>query len=253
MRITIITQNEPFFLSNSISYFLENLPPKSKVISCVITKASPFGKKKSFLEKIFETYKIFGLKFFLYYSLRYCSSIFFSKSLKNILISNQVKIIELSGDINSNKNVQIIKDEKPDLMISILGNQIFRKQIFELAPKGCLNLHTALLPKYRGLMPTFWVLKNNEKKTGVSVFIVDRGIDSGPILVQKEIEIKDKTQAELIRETKLLGMKAIIEAIQLIQDNKVKLIPNPDKEATYFSFPTRRDVIEFKRAGKNFF
>ena len=51
-----------------------------------------------------------------------------------------------------------------------------KKQIFNLAPKGCLNLHTALLPKYRGLMPTFWVLKNNETHTGVSVFFVDKGI-----------------------------------------------------------------------------
>ena len=46
-------------------------------------------------------------------------------------------------------------------LISILGNQIFKKPLIELAPKGCINLHTALLPKYRGLMPTFWVLKNN--------------------------------------------------------------------------------------------
>jgi methionyl-tRNA formyltransferase len=253
MRITIITQNEPFFLSNNIRYFLKNLPPKFKVISCVISKASPFGKKKSFLEKILETYKIFGFRFFIYYSLRYCSSILLSKSLKNILKSNQVKIIELVGDINSNKSVQIIKEEEPDLLISILGNQIFKKQIFDLAPKGCLNLHTALLPKYRGLMPSFWVLKNNEKKTGVSVFFVDKGIDSGPILVQKEIQIGNMTQAELIRETKLLGMKAIIEAIQLIQDNRVKLIPNPDKDATYLSFPKREDIREFKRAGKRFY
>ena len=67
-----------------------------------------------------------------------------------------------------------------------MGNQIFKKQIIELAPKGCINLHTALLPKYRGLMPTFWVLKNNEKYTGVSVFFVDKGIDSGPIIVQRK-------------------------------------------------------------------
>ena len=253
MRITIITQNEPFFLSNNIRYFLKNLPPKFKVISCVITKASPFGKKKSFLEKILETYKIFGVRFFIYYAFKYCLSKFLHKSVKKILRANGIKIIELIGDINSDQNVQIIKNEQPDLLISILGNQIFKKQIFDLAPKGCLNLHTALLPKYRGLMPSFWVLKNNEKKTGVSVFLVDKGIDSGPILVQNEIQIGNMTQAELIRETKLLGMKAIIEAIHLIQDNTVKLIPNPDKDATYFSFPKREDVREFKRAGKKFF
>lgn len=253
MKITLITQDEPFFLSESIKFLIKHLPIGIEISSCVITKASPFGKRKSFLGKILETYKIFGLRFFIYYASKYCSSLLLGKSVKKILKSNHVKIIELVGDINSNQNVKIIKEDKPDLLISILGNQIFRKQIFDLAPKGCLNLHTALLPKYRGLMPTFWVLKNNEKKTGVSIFLVDKGIDSGPILVQKKIEINDKTQAELIRETKLLGMKAIIEAIQLIQDKKVKIIPNPDKDATYYSFPTRKDVIEFKRTGKKFF
>ena len=69
---------------------------------------------------------------------------------------------------------------------------------------GCINLHTALLPKYRGLMPTFWVLKNNEKNTGVSVFFVDEGIDSGPIIVQKNISIGNMTQQELIVKTKKL-------------------------------------------------
>ncbi len=59
------------------------------------------------------------------------------------------------------------KGFKPDMLISILGNQIFKKPLINLAPKGCLNLHTALLPKYRrGLMSTFWVLKNNEQVAG---------------------------------------------------------------------------------------
>jgi len=67
-------------------------------------------------------------------------------------------------------------------------------------------------------MPSFWVLKNNENKTGVSVFFVDKGIDSGPILVQKELSIsQNMTQEELIKKSKKIGMNAIIEAIELIQ------------------------------------
>ena len=83
------------------------------------------------------------------------------------------------------------------MLVSILGNQIFKRKLIDLAPKGCINLHTALLPKYRGLMPTFWALKNNEKNTGVSVFFVDEGIDSGPIIIQKKVVI------ELIRHNKV--------------------------------------------------
>jgi len=163
------------------------------------------------------------------------------------------QLIRLKKNINSKESVNILKSYIPDLLISIAGNQIFKKQIFNLAPKGCLNLHTALLPKYRGLMPSFWVLKNNEKQTGVSVFFVDEGIDSGEIVVQKTIEIENKTQAELIKYSKKIGMDAIIESIEKIRDNKVELIPNNDTKKTYFSFPTKDDVKAFKKAGKRFF
>ena len=83
--------------------------------------------------------------------------------------------------------------------MSVAGNQIFRAALLEVAHKGCLNVHSALLPRYRGLMPTFWVLKNGEKETGVSVFLVDKGIDSGPIVVQKRVPITTDRLENLIR------------------------------------------------------
>ena len=169
------------------------------------------------------------------------------------LKSRSIPIIILDEVINNPKSVNKIKSFQPDLLVSILGNQIFKKPILNLAPKGCINLHTALLPKYRGLMPTFWVLKNNEKKTGVSVFFVDEGIDSGPIIVQTEVEIGNRTQEELISHTKKLGMEAIAKSIDLIQKNEVKLIENDPSKKTYFTFPTRQDVLDFKKNGKKFF
>jgi methionyl-tRNA formyltransferase len=146
-----------------------------------------------------------------------------------------------------------LKEYQPDLLISIGRNQIFKRPLLDLATFGCVNLHTALLPKYRGLMPSFWVLKNNEKYTGVSVFFVDEGIDSGPILVQKKVEIGHRSQEELIRHTKQIGMECIIESVELIQKGSYNLIPNPAEEMTYFTFPTRNDVDEFYKAGKRFF
>lgn len=102
-------------------------------------------------------------------------------------------------------------------------------------------------------MPTFWVMKNNEKKTGVSVFFVDRGIDSGPIIVQKEVEIGNRTQEELINHTKKIGMEAIAKSLDLILNNEVKLIENDPSKKTYFTFPTRKDVLVFKKNGKKFY
>tara|TARA_B100001057_G_C22791978_1_gene927968 strand:- start:242 stop:1006 length:765 start_codon:yes stop_codon:yes gene_type:complete len=254
MKILIITQNEPFYLTKNLRYLLTIMPDNSEVIGCVVTEVSPFGKKESFFYKAKKTYDIFGLNFFIYYSFKYLKSKFNSNNnLFKFLKSNSIPIITLDESINDSKSLSKIESYKPDLLLSILGNQIFKSQLINLAPKGCINLHTSLLPKYRGLMPSFWVMKNNEIKTGVSVFFVDEGIDSGPIIVQKEVEIGNRTQEELINYTKKIGMQAIAKSIDLIQKNEVNFIKNDNLKKSYFTFPTKEDVLEFKKIGKKFF
>jgi methionyl-tRNA formyltransferase len=254
MRIVIITQNEPFYLAENLSYLIEILPEHSEIIGCVVADVSPFGKKETFFKKAKKAFDIFGLSFFIYYSLKFIVSKFsFKKNVFNVLKKNKIPPIILDEAINQTSSVNKIKAFDPDLLISILGNQIFKAPILNLAPKGCINLHTALLPKYRGLMPTFWVMKNNETKTGVSVFFVDEGIDSGPIIVQTEVKIGNRTQEELITCTKKIGMEAIAKSVDLIQKDEVKLIENDPSKKTYYKFPTRKDVIQFKKIGKSFF
>jgi len=255
MKIVLLTQPDPFYLAHNIKYLLEKMPGHSQVVSAILFDVSPFGKKESFLGKMKETYRIFGLRFFINYGFKYVLSRFNpAKSVKRILEKHNVQIVKLNHNINHHESIDIIKAYKPDLLISIAGNQIFKKELLEIAPKGCLNLHTALLPKYRGLMPSFWVLKNSEKETGVSVFFVDEGIDSGPILVQKRIPITaEMTQASLIKLSKRIGMDAVLESINLIEKGDYITMPNPEEEHTYYSFPTRQDVITFCKAGKRFY
>ena len=254
MKIVIITQDEPFYLANNLRYLIKILPKHSKIVGCVVNDVSPFGKKETFLQKAKKTYDVFGLNFFLYYSIKFIKNKFDkSKNVKQLLKANSIQEIILNKHINHEDSVSKIKEFQPDLLLSVLGNQIFKEPILNLAPKGCINLHTALLPKYRGLMPTFWVLKNNEEYTGVSVFFVDEGIDSGPIIVQEKIEIGDRTQEELISYTKKIGMECISKSIDLIAKGKVNLIDNDASKKTYFTFPTKEEVSEFKRIGKKFF
>ncbi|WP_421775350.1 methionyl-tRNA formyltransferase [Gracilimonas sp.] len=254
MNILILTQDDPFYLAQQLDYLLERVPEGANIVGCVVFDVSPFGKKESIIEKALKTWRIFGNAFFLRYGMKYLRSKLSSSSkVEHVLEKHGIEKIKIEGSINSEDSLEKLKSYDPDLLISIAGNQIFKKALIELAPEGCLNLHTALLPKYRGLMPSFWVLKNNEDYTGVSVFFVDEGIDSGPILVQKKVKIENRTQEELIQHTKKVGMDAIIEAIERIREGGYELIPNPDKESTYYSFPTREDVNEFKRIGKRFY
>lgn len=254
MRIVILTQDDPFYLAQQLDYLFSNLPKEAEIVGCVVFDVSPFGKKESFLQKVLKTIQVFGLSFFIRYGFKFIASKFDrTKNIEFVLERYGIEKISIPSSINSEESLSKLKEYQPDLLISIAGNQIFKEDLINLATEGCINLHTALLPKYRGLMPSFWVLKNDEEYTGVSVFFVDEGIDSGPILVQKKIKIGDRTQEELIRDTKKLGMDAIVEAIELVREGDYNLIPNPDDEMTYYSFPERQDVEEFWKQGKEFY
>ena len=254
MRIIIITQDEPFYLAENLKYLISIFPKHSQIVGCIVNDVSPFGKKETFLQKVRKTYDTFGSRFFVHYAKTFVLNKFnSSKKVLPLLRKNKIAEIKLQKPINHKDSVEKIKSFKPDLLVSILGNQIFKDPIINLAPKGCINLHTALLPKYRGLMPTFWVLKNNEEYTGVSVFYVEKGIDSGPIIVQKKVEIGDRSQEGLIKLTKKLGMEAIAKAVDLIEKDNVRLMKNNPSEKTYYSFPTKEDVKIFKKKGKKFF
>lgn len=254
MRIVILTQDDPFFLGKNINFLLSNLPKDTQVVATVLFDVSPFGKRETFFQKMKKTYQIFGFGFFLYYSFKFLvSKLDSGNSVAKVLAKHNVPLLKLEGSINSKENRKVLEQFRPDLFVSIGGNQIFKQRLIQIPTHGTINLHTALLPKYRGLMPSFWVLKNNEKYTGVSVFFVDEGIDSGPILVQKKVEIANRNQQELIKHTKQLGMECIIESIEKINKGNYELIPNPAEEMTYFSFPTRNDVDDFYKAGKRFF
>lgn len=253
LRVVFLTQNDVFYLPEAFRYLLDKFPAHSKIVGAVVFSVSPFGKRESFVDKMLRTFRIFGAGFFFRYGWRYLIGKLFRQDVRDVLMEKQVPILEIEGSINGDEALAKIRNLQPDVLVSIAGNQIFKKQLLEIPTKGTLNLHTALLPKYRGLMPTFWVLKNGEPITGVSVFFVDEGIDSGPILVQKQVAIGNMTQAQLIAETKRLGMDAIVEALDLIESDKYHLIPNPESEKTYFSFPTEQDVREFYALGKRFY
>jgi methionyl-tRNA formyltransferase len=252
MKIVIVTQNEPFYLKENIAYLISNLPNQIIIDSFFILNHDPLVGHRKKGAKILNIINVFGMKFFLHYSLKFLKS-FFKESLIQFLKQKKIQYYKIEDDINSKHHIQYMKTNKIDLIISILGNQIFKHEIIKAPKLGIINLHTSLLPKYRGVMPTFWVLKNNEKTTGVSVFFVDKGIDSGPIISQKTIQIDIKNQSLLIKKTKKIGMELIIESLNKILSNNYELIQNIDSDSTYYGFPSSEDVKLFLNTGAKFY
>jgi len=253
MRLLIVTQDDSIFLPEIITKLLSDLPKHHMVVGAVCSGTNPFGKKSNFFTKAIKTLQVFGMHFFIDYSLKFLIRKFFKRlSVRKVFEQAGIPILDLATSINDQSSLHTISGTRPDLIISIAGSEIFKRKLIDVPTYGCLNIHTSLLPKYRGLMPSFWVLLNNEQETGVSVFYIDEGIDSGPIIKQQNVNIENMTQKELIKATKYIGIDLLIEAIEDIESNNVTLVSNDDSDATYYSFPTREDVKAFIRSGKKF-
>ena len=116
-----------------------------------------------------------------------------------------------------------------DVYVVAAFGQILSQEILDIPPYGCLNIHASLLPGYRGASPIQHVILNGEEKTGITIMQMDVGIDTGDILYQKEIPIRDDDNYETLHDKlAVLGGQAITEALVLLEEGK--LVPEKQQE-----------------------
>lgn len=155
--------------------------------------------------------------------------------------------------VNSKEYLERLRTLSLDLIISINASQKFKTGILSLPRLGCINVHGALLPRYRGRLPSFWVLANGERETGTTVHFMNEELDDGPILLQERVPIAaTDTQDTLIRKTKTVGARLVVEAIDRLEQGSLQTLPNDRSQATYFSFPTREDGLRLRQQGRRF-
>lgn len=161
--------------------------------------------------------------------------------------------IHETRSVNSEEYLDFLRGLDLDVIISINASQKFKSEILALPRLGCINVHGALLPRYRGRLPSFWVLANGEKETGTTVHFMNEELDDGPILLQERVEISESdTQDTLIRKTKAAGARLMVEAIDRLERGSASTQPNDRSQATYFSFPTRADGLRLRQQGRRF-
>lgn len=130
--------------------------------------------------------------------------------------------------------VDLIKEMKPDIIVVVAYGQILPKEILEIPPYGCVNVHASLLPKYRGAAPINWVIIKGEKTTGVTTMFMDVGLDTGDMILKKEIEIgENETAAELHDRLSLLGAEVLKETIRDFSQDQIVRVKQNHKEATH--------------------
>jgi methionyl-tRNA formyltransferase len=138
-----------------------------------------------------------------------------------------------------------------DVVVSFSAPQVFRERLLRLPRLGCINLHCSLLPAYRGLLPSFWVLYHDEAESGATVHLMDAEIDNGGILKQARVDIGGmRTMDQVLSATKRAGGDVMLETLRELRRGPVEPLPNLSDEGGYFTWPTAEQARAFRRAGK---
>ncbi len=174
-------------------------------------------------------------------------------SVKAVARRHGIAVLE-PGNVNSVESVAALEGCDVELVISIAAPQIFRRRVLSVPRYGCINLHNGLLPRYQGLLPSFWALANGEGSTGSTVHYMSEEIDRGDVLLQEEVPIlPTDTFHSLVERTKVdIGPKLLLEAITRIEEGRAEPVEVDWAQSSYFSFPDDEAVRRFRQARRRF-
>ena len=154
------------------------------------------------------------------------------------------------------KNPEAVKEiqkRKPDCMVVVAYGQIIPKELIEISPLGAINVHPSLLPGYRGAAPIQRAIMAGETETGVTIMLLDEGMDSGPILLQRKIPIRQTdTLGTLHDKLSELGADLLADAVEKYSDGKIKPVPQDHEKATFAPAITREEcLVDWSRSARS--
>lgn len=142
--------------------------------------------------------------------------------------------------IKSPEAVKELRKYEADIFVVAAFGQILSREILEMPKYGCINIHASLLPKYRGAAPIQWAILDGESVTGVTIMQMNEGLDTGDILLQKEVAIeKTDTGETLFHKLSQTGAKLITEVLPLIEEGKIRPIKQDEAKATHVKMLTK--------------
>ena len=138
--------------------------------------------------------------------------------VKEFAMEKNLKIFQPEKVKNNEKFINELKALNPDVICVVAYGKILPKEILDIPPYGCINVHASLLPKYRGAAPVQWAVLNGDKTTGVTTMYMDIGMDTGDMILKQEVEIgEDETTGELWDRLKEIGGKLLVETLKQIE------------------------------------
>lgn len=162
----------------------------------------------------------------------------------NAIIYSDVKKLALEYNIpvfqpekvSDESFVEELRALNPDIIVVAAYGQILRSNVLELPKYRCINVHASLLPKYRGASPIQWAVINGEEETGVTIMYMEKGLDTGDMILSRSIKLDEKETAGSLHDRLMeLAGPVLLEAMDMIEEGTANPVPQNNDEATYVS------------------
>ena len=149
--------------------------------------------------------------------------------------------------------IEELKEFQADIFVVAAYGKILPEAVLNLPPYGCVNVHGSLLPKYRGAAPIQWAIINGEEKTGVTIMQMNKGMDTGDMILKRELPIQQSdTGGSLYDKMAALGAEALLSALQSIEEGAFVREKQDDSMATYAPMLTKETGhIDWSRNSKD--
>jgi methionyl-tRNA formyltransferase len=153
--------------------------------------------------------------------------------VKEIALQHEMTPLQ-PGKVKEEAFQESLKTLQPEVIVVAAYGQILPKSILKIPQYGAVNVHASLLPRYRGAAPIVWAILKGEKLTGVTTMLMDEGMDTGNILLQREIPIEEDDTGETLQQRlALLGAQLLMETLERMKAGDIHPIPQDHSKATY--------------------
>lgn len=175
----------------------------------------------------------------------------FPPPIKTLAIDFNIPFLQ-PDKIKTEEFYSELKEYEPDMICVAAYGKILPKNILDLPRYGCINVHASLLPKYRGAAPINWAIIRGEEITGVTTMMMDEGMDTGDMLLQKEVKIEVEDDAESLSEKlSIVGADLLLETMRLQKQGRLARIPQGHSKATYAPMLKKEDgIIDWRKSSE---
>ncbi len=168
--------------------------------------------------------------------------------VKEYALNNNIAVLQ-PEKVKTGAFAQELRGIAPDLLVTVAYGRILPQEVLDIPPFGCINVHGSLLPKYRGAAPIQWSVINGDKITGITTMYTDIGMDTGDMLLKREVEIgPNETAGELHDKLSIIGAEVLLETLKELEKGTLVRTPQPAEQASYVTMISKETgLIEWTK------